>query len=129
MDAMRPAWRDHAASAYLEGVIAFVDGPPHQKIRKALMPGWTKPEMERLRPQLRELNERLVDEFVARGGGNFYRDLALPMAERSEEHTSELQSLMRHSYAVLCLKKKKNTKTDDRIAQESNTCKKNTLLS
>src|SRR3546814_7201043 len=27
---------------------------------------------------------------------------------RSEEHTSELQSLMRHSYAVFCLKKKKN---------------------
>src|SRR3546814_1896433 len=26
--------------------------------------------------------------------------------ERSEEHTSELQSLMRHSYAVFCLKKK-----------------------
>src|SRR3546814_20336245 len=53
------------------------------KIRKALMPGWTKPEMERLRPQLRELNERLVEEFVARGGGNFYRDLALPMAEQT----------------------------------------------
>src|SRR3546814_1408975 len=29
--------------------------------------------------------------------------------ERSEEHTSELQSLMRISYAVLCLKKKKKT--------------------
>src|SRR3546814_13011607 len=29
-------------------------------------------------------------------------------AERSEEHTSELQSLMRTSYAVLCLKKKNN---------------------
>src|SRR3546814_3571102 len=28
---------------------------------------------------------------------------------RSEEHTSELQSLMRISYAVVCLKKKKNT--------------------
>src|SRR3546814_9654563 len=28
---------------------------------------------------------------------------------RSEEHTSELQSLMRCSYAVFCLKKKKNT--------------------
>src|SRR3546814_10069412 len=27
---------------------------------------------------------------------------------RSEEHTSELQSLMRHSYAVFCLKKKTN---------------------
>src|SRR3546814_7158866 len=30
---------------------------------------------------------------------------------RSEEHTSELQSLMRISYAVFCLKKKKNIKT------------------
>src|SRR3546814_4239551 len=30
-------------------------------------------------------------------------------AERSEEHTSELQSLMRISYAVFCLKKKKKT--------------------
>src|SRR3546814_2678479 len=30
--------------------------------------------------------------------------------ERSEEHTSELQSLMRISYAVLCLKKKTNNK-------------------
>src|SRR3546814_4264720 len=30
-------------------------------------------------------------------------------ATRSEEHTSELQSLMRISYAVFCLKKKKNT--------------------
>src|SRR3546814_7837257 len=32
------------------------------------------------------------------------------LAERSEEHTSELQSLMRISYAVFCLKKK-NKKT------------------
>src|SRR3546814_9647078 len=31
-------------------------------------------------------------------------------AERSEEHTSELQSLMRISYAVFCLKKKKHQK-------------------
>src|SRR3546814_6849793 len=29
--------------------------------------------------------------------------------QRSEEHTSELQSLMRNSYAVFCLKKKTNT--------------------
>src|SRR3546814_1455688 len=31
------------------------------------------------------------------------------LRNRSEEHTSELQSLMRNSYAVFCLKKKKNT--------------------
>src|SRR3546814_7060886 len=33
-----------------------------------------------------------------------------PAAARSEEHTSELQSLMRISYAVFCLKKKKQQK-------------------
>src|SRR3546814_7960701 len=34
---------------------------------------------------------------------------------RSEEHTSELQSLMRHSYAVFCLKKKKQHKNQHNI--------------
>src|SRR3546814_8331539 len=33
--------------------------------------------------------------------------------QRSEEHTSELQSLMRISYAVFCLKKKKTKKRHD----------------
>src|SRR3546814_7131202 len=33
-----------------------------------------------------------------------------PIPHRSEEHTSELQSLMRISYAVFCLKKKKQIK-------------------
>src|SRR3546814_9674348 len=37
-------------------------------------------------------------------------------AERSEEHTSELQSLMRISYAVFCLKKKKTNTTDTHIS-------------
>src|SRR3546814_7751439 len=34
--------------------------------------------------------------------------IAVDREKRSEEHTSELQSLMRNSYAVFCLKKKKN---------------------
>src|SRR3546814_9574163 len=40
----------------------------------------------------------------------FLQPVAIPMNQRmmrSEEHTSELQSLMRISYAVFCLKKKK----------------------
>src|SRR3546814_11510742 len=43
-----------------------------------------------------------------RGGGQRDRRFQLPQP-RSEEHTSELQSLMRISYAVFCLKKKKTT--------------------
>src|SRR3546814_4481026 len=45
----------------------------------------------------------LIDLALARGG-----------SYRSEEHTSELQSLMRISYAVFCLKKKKNTNENDK---------------
>src|SRR3546814_1027343 len=37
------------------------------------------------------------------------KSMIRPSASRSEEHTSELQSLMRISYAVFCLKKKKKT--------------------
>src|SRR3546814_3293592 len=37
-------------------------------------------------------------------------DAAFLAEQRSEEHTSELQSLIRISYAVFCLKKKKNNK-------------------
>src|SRR3546814_3576900 len=39
-----------------------------------------------------------------------------PAPERSEEHTSELQSLMRISYAVFCLKKKIHTNIQDYTA-------------
>src|SRR3546814_3900844 len=41
--------------------------------------------------------------------------------ERSEEHTSELQSLMRISYAVFCLKKKKNLKRRQLTIQHKST--------
>src|SRR3546814_3662618 len=40
---------------------------------------------------------------------------------RSEEHTSELQSLMRISYAVFCLKKKKHKHTNLRAQQNQKT--------
>src|SRR3546814_3390819 len=51
---------------------------------------------------------------------------AIGRAPRSEEHTSELQSLMRISYAVFCLKKKTktkatNTKTNQRHARQTKT--------
>src|SRR3546814_2391121 len=45
-----------------------------------------------------------VDATVAEGGGSIRANVD---GTRSEEHTSELQSLMRTSYAVFCLKKKK----------------------
>src|SRR3546814_2564756 len=43
---------------------------------------------------------------------------------RSEEHTSELQSLMRISYAVFCLKKKKKTKNNVKTTIKTDTSNK-----
>src|SRR3546814_5070640 len=56
------------------------------------------------RKKLKEINQALMI------GPNVRRARLQPHIEsyRSEEHTSELPSLMRISYAVFCLKKKKN---------------------
>src|SRR3546814_5726578 len=51
------------------------------------------------------------DRTYCRAAGwtaTYYRRSQAARFSRSEEHTSELQSLMRISYAVFCLKKKKN---------------------
>src|SRR3546814_4433428 len=67
---------------------------------------------EHLPPEPQRIGEQLVgaDEdlrIVAHAGGCNRAG----GGGRSEEHTSELQSLMRISYAVFCLKKKKKTAT------------------
>src|SRR3546814_2964228 len=46
--------------------------------------------------------------------GRMRRPRSSATKRRSEEHTSELQSLMRISYAVFCLKKKKHKRTHER---------------
>src|SRR3546814_3589208 len=58
-----------------------------------------------------DIAKKLKVEGLVRSRDDDGRGSAEPADRgRSEEHTSELQSLMRISYAVFCLKKKKNTK-------------------
>src|SRR3546814_3723543 len=71
------------------------------RLRAKLMDGGTPQEMRRARA-----------EWDA-----FQRE----KAERSEEHTSELQSLMRISYAVFCLKKKKKKNKRNSIHKQTDT--------
>src|SRR3546814_3923568 len=52
------------------------------------------------------------------GGGVSFRKQINRRYPRSEEHTSELQSLMRISYAVFCLKKK-NTQDNPKLKHEN----------
>src|SRR3546814_5582940 len=89
------------------------------EVRRAVG-GW-KPILARLRsdtdriadPQAKAFLEWLAaDNFTFLGHAEFRADADSPrdglgLLSRSEEHTSELQSLMRISYAVFCLKNKK----------------------
>src|SRR3546814_2104737 len=67
------------------------------------------------RGQAQRIGEYVVGQRAAEIGQQrrFRAEGALDGLERSEEHTSELQSLMRISYAVFCLKKKNTRATID----------------
>src|SRR3546814_7501995 len=54
---------------------------------------------------------------IHKHGGHRYAPEEFGMSERSEEHTSELQSLMRSSSAVFCLKKKQQQRLSDKYIQ------------
>src|SRR3546814_7421956 len=54
-------------------------------------------------------------------GWQYQQPVYRRMLARSEEHTSELQSLMRNSYAVFCLKKKKRRIPQTRMVRETQT--------
>src|SRR3546814_7175277 len=63
----------------------------------------------------RHARDRRDDRGRAPDGHGNLHDAGDAHEGRSEEHTSELQSLMRISYAVFCLKKKKIKKKDTKI--------------
>src|SRR3546814_3444636 len=83
-------------SRHLLGQLAEGDGEARKCIRR-------NPSKSQFQPA----DIRRVLLIDSQGWENY---LAIYNVERSEEHTSELQSLMRISYAVFCLKKKNPTK-------------------
>src|SRR3546814_2470616 len=71
--------------------------PPRSTRTDTLIPYTTLFRYHNMRPTSYRSNVSATFASTARRGTR----------QRSEEHTSELQSLMRNSYAVFCLKKKK----------------------
>src|SRR3546814_3833577 len=96
-----------------KGVEAGVDITPLAGLRLGVTVFWNRLDNAianvTIADNLRQ--RRNVDAIVAKGveltAAARHGDVEL--SARSEEHTSELQSLMRISYAVFCLKKKKKT--------------------
>src|SRR3546814_8928117 len=78
--------------------------------QRFLLSGGTRPEDLQL--QMQYMAALMTDPALR--ANEFNKAIAsAPMGwARSEEHTSELQSLMRISYAVFCLKKKKTKKSN-----------------
>src|SRR3546814_7706462 len=77
----------------LDEIQTHAEGDSTQAVQQCI-------QLRQKHPSLRQSGRRIVE------------------IERSEEHTSELQSLMRTSYAVFCLKKKKitnNTQTNHHL--------------
>src|SRR3546814_6286023 len=102
---------------YDQPVVAVKQAPQHDVggLGRARGEG----DLRRLAPeQVRDALARLLDRGGCRTSGRVLRGVGiggdvqpwrhgLDHTRRSEEHTSELQSLMRISYAVFCLKKQK----------------------
>src|SRR3546814_8207933 len=76
--------------------------------RALIVEGGTSYLAELVRPLVGTCDTISADD--AAGATGKRKGYSLILVDRSEEHTSELQSLMRISYAVFCLKQKKNKK-------------------
>src|SRR3546814_8521831 len=104
----RDRWRPSALFWQVGGIISPTQADRNGSVRflvRARHPGLVPGSNE---PQAPSLADGWMPEPVRHDGGRG-GDLFRPVSaqRRSEEHTSELQSLMRISYAVLCLKKNK----------------------
>src|SRR3546814_6183796 len=84
---------------------------PYTTLCRALRLDLGEPPPLLLEPEASQLDEPLesTDPHPASPAVAASRPRIAASMRRSEEHTSELQSLMRISYAVFCLKKKKET--------------------
>src|SRR3546814_4963025 len=95
---------DLAVDAIFVTTAAPIHGvPPERRARVHFVPNPVDPAIDAGRGFAR--SDQAHDLFFAVGTAHGSDD----RLARSEEHTSELQSLMRNSYAVFCLKKKINT--------------------
>src|SRR3546814_5395889 len=97
---------DMGATARHLGLVLFGERRLARQFRKRHHPALAGPGLQPL--------GQPAGQVMARGFGKADLDAAGLEADRmhlrSEEHTSELQSLMRISYAVFCLQKKKTQK-------------------
>src|SRR3546814_3986847 len=100
-------WSSDVCSSDLGGSLAYVYLPG---IAVDAREGWSPELKDRTMKSVIDHMSEFYEGFESEVGRfvETAREREKRLNVRSEEHTSELQSLMRISYAVFCLKKKKN---------------------
>src|SRR3546814_3482521 len=115
MEELRARAESLGAGGPLFSILLPIYQTPERWLRRCIesvlaqvYPNWQLCIVDDASPDMRAME--VVEEY-ARGDERIEfmrRDVNGHISERSEEHTSELQSLMRISYAVFCLKKKRS---------------------
>src|SRR3546814_2076426 len=108
MDALSPQFQ-HCEQEKQDGAENLSNAPDQNEIIEIPAP----PQAAKAQPYTKQIRKNLGISYCAetpRKPQHGSRHAGNIQPQRSEEHTSELQSLMRISYAVFCLKKKHNTK-------------------
>src|SRR3546814_1727305 len=107
---IRPPPRSTRTDTLFPYTTLFRSLSPAQQLRRQRQPGSAAPACPYLRRPASRPHAEKGRRVTARRGEIVMRIYAATLGTetntRSEEHTSELQSLMRISYAVFCLKKK-----------------------
>jgi cytochrome P450 len=79
MDRRRPDWRSHPSFSLTENIMLSVDGPEHTRLRKVGLTAVNHRLVKRVSPRIRTTVERIVAEFVHKGGGDFVTEVAFPI--------------------------------------------------
>src|SRR3546814_9193437 len=98
-----------ALSLLANGLSAMTSDAQKRVLSTSLVPEKWKARLSAFTWEVREERDIILPDSVAIAFDAHGQATPLVLSDRSEEHTSELQSLMRISYAVFCLKKKKQT--------------------
>jgi cytochrome P450 len=72
-------WREHPSLMRGEKSMVNLDGPEHARLRRLVIKAFTRRTIDRMRPTIETIMDRLLDPFEEAGGGDLMADVAFPM--------------------------------------------------
>lgn len=79
LDARSTHWRERPALVWAGKTLLNLDGPYHARLRRHVFRWFTRGSVERLRPTVEGIADRLLDDLAASGGGDLMERVAFPL--------------------------------------------------